>query len=398
MRKRLHEPHRLLVDPDRRERVDVEGPNLHVANPAPLQRDGRFLPRAGDLLRANEAVELVLDLEEVGIELAVLAIDDDADLLVGRMCAFGRLVQGVDVGGRRVVGDPELSLRIVLVADVAHPQRGGERLVESAPAQLGEIVRRGAEKRPADRRRGSEQQRHEPSSAMEVAYEREVSAGGERTDRFGVAAFHRSKCGPQRPGQGEVEVHAGNDLHHPAVSMAQPAPVHVLHGAHVGAAVVCDGDGAIARDHARHARRPQHLASYRRAGELVQVAEAARRLANAPVRGGHELEERFGKIGRDVGVSEGGPELLGVGPLRNVAGAVDAQALFLDSDPPAREKGWAECLDEAAQAPFHDSGQPVISMGGDGLRPEGRGFCAILMAIALVGGGFAPPERKSNRR
>ena len=89
----------LLLDSDRRERVDVEGADLHVSHAAPLQRDRGLLSRTRDLLRTNEAVVLVLDLEEVRIELAVLAVDDDPDVLVRRVRGVGRPVQGADVVG-----------------------------------------------------------------------------------------------------------------------------------------------------------------------------------------------------------------------------------------------------------------------------------------------------------
>ena len=191
------------------------------------------------------------------------------------MGGVGRLVQGVDVVGRRVVGNSELSLGLVLVADVAHPQRGRERFVECAPSQFGEGVGGVAEKRTADRRGRTEQQRHQPSAAVEVAHQCEIPVGGEFTERFAVVALHRAKRGPEWPGQGEVEMHTGNDLHHAAVAVAEAAPVHVLHGAHVRAAVARDWNGAIAGDHAGHARRPQNLVADQRVCELVQVAQAA---------------------------------------------------------------------------------------------------------------------------
>ena len=221
---RLHEPHRVLLDARRRERVHVERPDLHVAHAAALQRDCRLLPGAGDLLRSDKAVVLVLDLQEVRVELAVLSVDDEPDVPVRRVGSCRRLVQGPDVVGRGIVGNPELSLRLVLVADVAHAQRRRERFVDRAPTELGKRMWRVAEKGTADRRRRPEQQRHEPPAAVEVAYQREVPVGGERTERYIAAALRLPERGPERPGQREVEVHARDDLHHPAVAVAQAAP------------------------------------------------------------------------------------------------------------------------------------------------------------------------------
>ena len=273
------------------------------------------------------------------------------------MRGVGRRVQRADVVGGGVVGNPELSLRLVLVADVAHPQRGAERLVESASSEFGKRMWCGAEEGAADCRRRPEQQRHEPSAAVEVAHQGEVPLGGERLEAFSFAPLHLAERGPERPGQGEVEVHAGDDLHHPAVAMAQPAPVHVLHRADVGVAVARDGNGAVAGDHARHARRPQHFVANQRIGELVKVPEDAGRLAHAAIRGCHELEQRLGEIGGDGGVGEGGAERCRVGSLGDVAGAVDAQTLFLHPDPPSRERVRTERLDETAQALLNGAGQ-----------------------------------------
>ena len=238
-------------------------------------------------------------------------------------------------------------------------------------------MRRGAEEGAADRRRRPEQQRHEPSAAVEVAQQREVALGRERSRGFSGASFRLAERGPERPWQGEVEVHAGDGLHHPAVAMAQSAPVHVLHRAHVGTAVVRDGDRAVAGDHARHARRPQNLVVDQRIGELVQVPEVAGGLAHAAPGGSHELQQRLGEVGGDGGVGEGGAERRRVGPLGDVTGAVDAQALFLHPDPPSREQARTEGVDEISQALLHGAGQVEISPRVDGGRNDERGFCAI---------------------
>ena len=304
-------------------------------------------------------------------------------------------MQGTDVLGRRVVGNSKLSLRLVLVADVAHSQRGCERFVQSAASQLRKRMIRIAEKGATDCRRSTEQQWHKPSATVKVADQREVSFGTERAALLGVSTFDGAPGGPEWTRQREVEVHAGDDLHHSPVAVTETAPVHVLHGAHVRAAVARDGYGAIAGDHAGHARRPQHLVADQRVRELVQVAETAGRFPNTAVRRSHELQQRLGEIRGDGGMGEGGAERLRMRVLGNVARAVDAQTLLLDADPSPCERGWTECLDEIAQASLYDRGQRMISMGADEHRSEGRGFCAISMAIASVG---AVSRRRSETR
>ena len=46
-----------------------------------------------------------------------------------------------------------------------------------------------------------------------------------------------------------------------------------------------------------------------------------------------------------------------MGPLGDVAGAIDAQALLLHPDPPSRERVRTEGLDEVSQALGHGAGQ-----------------------------------------
>ena len=88
-----------------------------------------------------------------------------------------------------------------------------------------------------------------------------------------------------------------------------------------------------------------------------------------------------------------GAERLGVGSLRDVAGAVDAQALLLEAGPPPGERGRAEGFDETAQAAPNDVGQAGNLREGTGTKSERGGFCAISVPIASARRQLASPAQ-----
>src|SRR5690606_34537660 len=73
-----------LIHANRVEGTHVEGAHFDVFDATAQQRPGRPLARARDALRADAAVELVLDLQQIGVELAPLVADLDADRLSTR--------------------------------------------------------------------------------------------------------------------------------------------------------------------------------------------------------------------------------------------------------------------------------------------------------------------------
>ena len=98
-------------------------------------RRSAFVGRSPDMrhaLRADEAVVLVLDLQHVGVQLAVLAVDLHADLFVVGIRRADRLRQVAHVVVEAVDRDLEPRLALVAVAEVAHAQRRGVRRVEAA--------------------------------------------------------------------------------------------------------------------------------------------------------------------------------------------------------------------------------------------------------------------------
>ena len=132
-RERLEEPQLVLVDAHRVEDADVERAHLDVLHAGALQRPGRTLAAPGHALRTDEAVVLVLDLQDVGVQLAVLAVHLDADLLVLGIRRADRGRQVAHVVIEAVDRDVEPRLALVAVAEVAHAQRGRIRRVRGCP-------------------------------------------------------------------------------------------------------------------------------------------------------------------------------------------------------------------------------------------------------------------------
>ena len=82
---------------------------------------GPFIHR-DNALRPNGAIELVLQLQQVGINLPIFAVAYPANLLVLRMGGAHRLVQTIDVGIQFVIADEKGFLCLALVTEIAHAQ------------------------------------------------------------------------------------------------------------------------------------------------------------------------------------------------------------------------------------------------------------------------------------
>src|SRR5580704_10646106 len=86
----------------------------------------RPLSRLRDTLWPNGRIELVLDLQYVGVDLQPFAISLRADRLVRRIRLTDGFREHVEITIERVVTWQQRSLRwIVGVAEIAHPQAGG---------------------------------------------------------------------------------------------------------------------------------------------------------------------------------------------------------------------------------------------------------------------------------
>ena len=87
-------------------------------------RQGGFSP-VGRPFRTNAAVELVFDLQQAVVELAVFAVLLAAEVGVGRMRGEDRMDEGAQIVGQTVIADSQGRLGAAAVAQVTHAQRGG---------------------------------------------------------------------------------------------------------------------------------------------------------------------------------------------------------------------------------------------------------------------------------
>ncbi|MQM39755.1 hypothetical protein KBTX_03787 [wastewater metagenome] len=325
---RLHEQQLGHVHTHGLERVEVQCPDLDVLHAGAAQCRGGALAGVRHRLRANEAVVLVLDLEDVGVELAPFAVDMGADARVLRILRGDGGGEVAHVAVEVVVGDRQPGLCLVLVADVAHAQRCAPGLVERALAHGLEVQVLPVGERAADRRRGAEQVGHQPAVALEVADQCEVGAGAVFLCRPGVTV-RGLHGGQEAVAERVVEVDAGNGLHGAAIAPVEAVAVDVLHAPDVGAAVLGDGDARLAADDARHARRPQQLVTDVVVGETVDVGEKGNGLPGRGIRRGNELQQRLRVVRGNPRMTQRRAEGGRMGGLRDGAVAGDPQAFLL---------------------------------------------------------------------
>src|SRR5439155_5108444 len=155
--KDVQEPHRVRGDADGREGIEVHRAHLYVLDPALAQRVQRPLARADDALRPDGAVELVLDLQEAGRELAVVAFAvADADRLVRRVGLGEHVVETARIALDAVVAHREPGLRFAQVAQAPPAQRPRVRQGERAGRELFQRVLAARDEARAHRGRGTE--------------------------------------------------------------------------------------------------------------------------------------------------------------------------------------------------------------------------------------------------
>ena len=240
--------------------VHVQGTQFHVAD-APFQQGAtRRLHRLRDLLGTHGAVVLVLDLQLVGVELAVLAVHLHPDPFphrAGRARGTGEtvhvVVQGVVAGL-----DPHPLLLAVLVADVTHAQGGGEGLVIGGVVEHQQVRLLVGEEGLAHRRRGAEEIGNQPAVTLQVAHQPHVVCVAE-VAQFLVASEQRPVHGPEVVVKGEIEVHAGDHLHYPSIAVTESDAVDVLHASRIGIPVLGNGYALLSGEDAGHAGGPEDL-------------------------------------------------------------------------------------------------------------------------------------------
>ena len=324
----VEEAHRLGVDAHGLEGIEVHEPDLDVLHAALAQRMQRALAGVDHALGADRAVELVLDLQQAGAELVVVAAEvADADGLVGRPRARERVLQRGAVALEAVVAHGQRGLRVALVAQAAHAQRGAVRHEHAAVAQRLQLVRAARDEARAQRRRGAEQVQQQEGVAAEVADQREVLLARDL-------------------GQRPVVVDARDGLHAAAVAVAQAHAVDALGAAHVRRAVAADRNGLVGRQAAGHARDPHALVAElveHAVGELVDPGQLVERGLGVAVHARDQLELRLAEVGRDVRMGQRRAERERMGRQRELAVGQRAQAFLLDAaphalQPPGRER------------------------------------------------------------
>ncbi len=244
------------------ESVYVNRAQFHVGNAAPLQCVGGFLETLQRLLGAHGAVIFVFNLQDIGIQLAVFAIDFDANLAVFGARGGNGVAQAADVGFQRVVANfyAGFAFLAVGVADIAHAQRCAKGFVQGVLVEYFHAVGNGsaAKEAFADGGGGAEQVNDQPAVALQVAHQCHVLRIAEGAQLTAVA-LHRLPRLPEGFVNGVVEMDTGDHLHGFAVTVRQPLAVNMLHAPRVGAAVFGNADVAFAVKDAGHTGRPQQF-------------------------------------------------------------------------------------------------------------------------------------------
>ena len=132
-------------------------------------------------------------------------------------------------------------------------------------------------------------------------------------------------------------MHSGNGLHDAAVAHAQTPAVYRLHPTHVRCPELRERNAFVVVDGARHAGRPQQLIVQVSINELVDVAQILQQFPGFAERRSDQLDQRFGKVGRNVLVREGRTQRGRVGRVLNFARRRHAQRLLLDALPTAAQ-------------------------------------------------------------
>ena len=333
----VQQAHGARVDAEREERIDVDAAHLDVLDAALAQRVQRPLAGTDALLGPDRAVELVLDLQQAGGELAVLLAVADADRLVRRVGLGERGIERRGVAPEAVEADRERGLGVALVAQRAHAQRRAPGHVQRARGEGLQLVLAPGDEALAHRGRGAEQIQQQPGMAPEVADQAEVGValvGGGRA----VAGVGALQPGPGGLGQREVVMDARDGLHARAVAVREAVAVDGLGAADVRAAVAADRDALVRGQPAGHAARPQHLVAERAVDDLVDLAQLAQAALDVAVHAGDQLQLRLAEIGRDVLVGERRAEPRRVRRVGKHAVRPDAQAFLFDAAQDAGER------------------------------------------------------------
>ena len=133
--------HRPRGDADGAKGIEIHQTNLDVLDTAIAQRVQWPFTGPDHAFGPDGPVELVLDLQQAGGELAVVVAVADANRFVSRIRFGERLLQLSRVAPEVVVAHRERGLHVALIAEPAHAQRGRVGQVKRVLAQPLELVR-----------------------------------------------------------------------------------------------------------------------------------------------------------------------------------------------------------------------------------------------------------------
>ena len=112
---------------------------------------------------------------------------------------------------------------------------------------------------------------------------------------------------------------AGNRLHDAAIPIAEANPIDMLHASDVGTAVLGNPDRFFAVQDTGHAGDPQKLVFQLLIDKLMDVQQLCQDIGRVHVRAGHQFQQSFRIIGRDLRVTQRGPECSRMWRLGNAA-------------------------------------------------------------------------------
>jgi hypothetical protein len=200
----------------------------------------------------------------------------------------------------------------------------------------------------ADRRRGAEEIGHDPPDALQIADHPHLGLGA-KVHGIARVPLQRLVQLPETVGKREIEVQARDHLHGAAIPVAEPSPIDRLHGRGVRCPVIGQRDAGTALEHAGHAGRPDQLLAEMAIDIGMDVDQEAQHLVHVRRRRCDELQERFGEVGRDVRMRQGGAERRRMRRGGEMTGCGGTESLFLQADAVAEKlfgcTGRAQPLD-----------------------------------------------------
>ena len=276
----LEEAQLALVDADGVPGADVQGPQLDVLHAAAPERRRGPLAGLRDALRPDGAVELVLDLQLVGIQLPVLASRPSRRCARTRAAARAWPGRGPARTPRRCwptpPGWPGHCCGSRGRSCAARWQRARRACRASSSSRLvGPRPRTKLLHRPVRRRTGTAAASR---AGARCAPRPGRSPSGRPAGPRPVLALQLLVQGPEGVWQRVVVMNAGDGLHDPPVAVAEAAAVDGLHPADVGRPVLGERHVGVAADGAGHAERPEQFVADALHDELMHVAEELDRL------------------------------------------------------------------------------------------------------------------------